>query len=164
MKHIYRSLTLAAALVLTLAGVGMAQTNFVILLDGAQEVPPVATPASGSGTAVLNAAQTQLTVSYSFSGLIGTQSNQHIHNGAVGVAGGVSKNLPPGSPVIGFVWTSSDGTQPLTPALVTELLAERLYVNIHSTFRPGGEIRGQLLLEQVGTESVSWSRIKNLLQ
>ncbi|TPW16057.1 MAG: CHRD domain-containing protein [bacterium] len=163
MKQIYRSLGLAALLVLTLVGAGVAQTNFVITMDGLQETPPVATPATGTGTAVLNAAQTELTVSYSFSGLIGTQSNQHIHNAAPGLPGGVVKNLPTGSPVIGFVWTSTDATQPLTAALVAELLAERLYVNIHSTFRTGGEIRGQLLLEQVATEPVSWSRIKNLL-
>jgi len=163
MKQLYRSMTLAALLILTLAGVGRAQTNFVISMDGLQETPPVATPATGSGTAAPNAAQTELSVSYSFSGLIGVQTNQHIHNAVPGIPGGVVKNLPTGSPVSGFVWTSTDATQPMTAALVAELLAERLYINIHSTFRTGGEIRGQLLLEQVGTEPVSWSRIKSLL-
>lgn len=163
MKLIYRSLTVAAAFVLTMATVGMAQTNFVIALNGAQEVPANASPAIGSGTAVLNAAQTQLTVNYSFAGLVAPQSNQHIHNAVPGIAGPVKKNLPTGSPVINFVWSTSDGTQPLTAASVVELLAERMYVNIHSTTFPGGEIRGQLLLEQVATEGTSWSRIKNLL-
>jgi hypothetical protein len=163
MKQIYRSLALAAALLVTVAGVGLAQTNFVVSMDGAQEVPPVPTPATGSGTGVLSADQTTFTLSYSFSGLIGTQTVQHIHIGPVGVGGGVVKDLPFGSPVVNFVWSSTDATQPLTPALVASLLAEGLYVNIHSTFRPGGEIRGQLLLEQVGTEPSSWSRIKSLL-
>ena len=163
MKLIYRSLTLAAAFVLTLATAGMAQTNFIIVMNGLQESPSNASPATGSGTAILNAAQTQLTVNYSFSGLVATQSNQHIHNAVPGIAGPVKKNLPTGSPVVNFVWSTSDGTQPLTAPMVAELLAERMYVNIHSTTFPGGEIRGQLLLEQVATESVSWSRIKKLL-
>jgi hypothetical protein len=164
MKRFYRSLFLASAFVVALAGAAAAQTNFVVTLDGAQETPPVATPATGSGTAVLSADETTFTLSYSFSGLTSSQSNAHIHQGAIGVPGGVVKNLPtPNANVVGFVWTSSDASQPLTSALVDLLLAEGLYINIHTTNFPGGEIRGQLLLEPVPVEGTTWGRLKNLL-
>lgn len=164
MNRFYRSLSLAAVLSVALAGAALAQTNFVIMMDGAQEVPPVATPATGSGTAVLSADQTTFTMSYSFSGLLGSQTNAHIHQGAIGVPGGVVKQLPtPNSNVVNFVWSSTDVSQPLTPAHVTTLLNEGFYVNIHSTSFTGGEIRGQILLEPVPVEGTTWGRIKNLL-
>jgi hypothetical protein len=164
MKRFYRSLVLASALVVALAGTALAQTSFVIAMDGLQETPPVATPATGSGTAVLSADQLTFTLSYSFSGLVAAQTNAHIHQGAIGVPGGVVKQLPtPNSNVVNFVWASTDASQPLTAAHVTTLLAEGFYVNIHSTSFPGGEIRGQILLEQVPVEGTTWGRIKNLL-
>jgi hypothetical protein len=39
----------------------------------------------------------------------------------------------------------------------------RLDVNIHSIYRSGGEIRGQILADQtVPTQPTSWGRIKSL--
>lgn len=164
MKRFYRSLVLASIFAIGLAGAAAAQTHFVVSLDGAQETPPVATPATGSGTGVLSADQTTFTLSYSFSGLTSAQTNAHIHVGAIGVPGGVVKNLPtPNDNVVNFVWSSTDVTQPLTAANVTALLAEGYYINIHTTNFSGGEIRGQILLEQVPVKGSTWGRIKNLL-
>jgi hypothetical protein len=39
------------------------------------------------------------------------------------------------------------GSATLTAAQETMLLSNLLYINIHSTFRPGGEIRGQVVPE-----------------
>src|SRR5262245_46603760 len=46
-----------------------AQQRFVAAMDGEQEVPAVNTPATGVCKIVLNAAETQITVSCTFSGL-----------------------------------------------------------------------------------------------
>lgn len=57
-----------------------AQRSFHATLDGAQETPPNSTTATGSGTVVLNAAETQVTVSLNFSGLSSAQTAAHIHS------------------------------------------------------------------------------------
>jgi hypothetical protein len=110
---------------------------FATTLSGAQEVPPNPSTATGSGTFVLAPDHTRLTYSIAFGGLVGTETVQHIHRGAVGVAGPVVFNLSPGSP--------KTGTIALTPAQAADLMAGLYYVNIHSTTYPGGEIRGQIL-------------------
>src|SRR5215213_4403288 len=63
-----------------------AQQRFVASMDGAQEVPPNASTGKGTCTIVLNAAQNQITVNCTFSGLSVNASAGHIHGpGAVGV-------------------------------------------------------------------------------
>jgi len=138
---------------LTLAGNASAQVSFNAVLTGTQEAPtPNASPAIGFGSFFLNPAQTQLSFNVSYSGLTGTFSAAHFHNQALGVAGPIVRGMvipadgPGGSPNGSFTgtWTSTDG-QPLTPTLVTELLAGRLYFNVHTTPSfGGGEIRGQI--------------------
>ncbi|MDX1410500.1 MAG: CHRD domain-containing protein, partial [Saprospiraceae bacterium] len=71
----------------------------------------------------------------------------HFHNAATGLNGGVVRNIGPdftGQTAWGL-WTSDDD-QPFTPALLNELIAGNLYVNVHSAANPGGEIRGQVRL------------------
>ena len=120
---------------------------------------------SGNGTFVLNNAQDALSFNITFEGLSSAETAAHFHNAAAGVNGGVVRHLPyPANPKIG-VWRSTDSgttTQPLTAFLVGELLAGRLYVNIHSAICPQGELRGQVLLDATPTQDRSWGRIKAL--
>jgi hypothetical protein len=78
-------------------------------------------------------------------GLSGTISAAHFHNAARGSNGGVVRALTFENNTASGVWTSTD-SQPLTAALLGELWAGRLYVNVHSAQNPGGEIRGQVNL------------------
>ncbi|MEX2307734.1 MAG: CHRD domain-containing protein [Pirellulales bacterium] len=114
-----------------------------IPIDGLQEVPPVATTGTGLGTATLDDVTNTFSISGSFSNLIGTSNNAHIHGPA-----------PPGTPAgVMFPLTFDFGVSSgnfsfngvITAAHVQTILDGLSYVNIHSTFRPGGEIRGQLL-------------------
>jgi len=132
---------LTIALLLTSMGFG--QIQFTAKMDGTQEVPPVTTPATGTGAFVLNAAGTALSYTITVNGL--TINAGHFHNGAAGVGAGVVKNLTFVNNTATGVWSSTDATQPLTDSLLTELLRGRLYVNVHTTANPGGEIRGQVL-------------------
>ncbi|MGD9724565.1 MAG: CHRD domain-containing protein [Pirellulales bacterium] len=120
---------------------------FDINLDGLQETPPVATPGSGVGTLTLDDSDNSYSITGTFQDLIGTTNNAHIHGPAApGVAAGVVVGL-----TFDFGVTSGNysGAGTFTAGQVTNLMAELFYVNIHSTFRPGGEIRGQILLSQV---------------
>ena len=60
------------------------------------------------------------------------------------------------SGVLSGVWTSTDA-QPLTPALVSDLRAGKIYVNIHSDSFPAGEIRGQVIPEPSSLALGGWA-------
>jgi hypothetical protein len=120
-----------------------AQQRFVAALSGAQEVPANGSAAKGTCSIVLNAAQTQITVNCTFSGLGSNLIDAHIHgNAAVGV------NAPPLFGFTGLPSATSGTIGPLnfavTPAQVTDMRRHLHYVNLHSVNLPGGEIRGQI--------------------
>lgn len=144
-------------------GVTHAATGFSATINSAQELScAINSAATGTGTFVLNQAQTELTFNITYTPLQGTLTNAHFHNAPAGVGGGVVRGftVPATSPIVG-IWKNTDA-QPLTPALVVQLLAGNIYVNIHSTVCTGGEIRGQVLPDITPTQSTSWGRLKTI--
>ena len=120
--------------------------SFSALLNGAQEVPPVTTPASGRGTVVLNADETEITVRLSFANLGSVSTMAHIHGPAA-----PGSNAPPIFNLTGLGGISADlgpAVFQVTPQQVNELRAGLWYFNVHSQLQPNGEIRGQILLDQ----------------
>jgi hypothetical protein len=110
---------------------------FSARLDGAQEVPPNDSTATGTGIFGLSPDLQTLVYDISYTGeLSGTELAAHIHRGASGVAGPVVYPLPAGNP--------KTLTQTLTISDVNDLLGGQFYVNIHSTGFIDGEIRGQI--------------------
>jgi hypothetical protein len=152
-----RCIAIAATLAAS-ASLASAQT-FVFPLSGAQEVPAVTTTGTGNGTVTLSGSPGAYIINYTvtYSNLQGPIVNPpgaHIHNAAAGANGGVVHNLDGIAAAVGttsgtFVgdWRFDDTTQPLTNALVNELLAGRLYFNLHTSFMTSGEIRGQIVPE-----------------
>jgi hypothetical protein len=120
-----------------------AMRTFQALADGAQETPPVATPGFGSSLLTIDDTTGDWNLNGTFSNLIGTSNNAHIHGPApVGTPAGVIVGL-----TFDFGVTSGNisGAGTFTAPQMADLFAELYYVNIHSSFRPGGEIRGQLV-------------------
>ena len=113
-----------------------ADTVFTTALAGSNETPPNASAGTGFAVLTLNTAETAVTFHIEFSGLTGTETAAHFHNAPPGTAGPVVFALPLGSP--------KDGVWPVGPADVALLTAGAIYVNVHSTSFPGGEIRGNL--------------------
>src|SRR4029453_12449760 len=146
----------------------IADINFTATLDPCQVEtlpdPCGVSGGSGSGTMVLNAAETELTYNISFSGLTGPTTNAHFHGPApIGSSAGVVRGFGPAphvSPIVG-IWKNTDA-QPLTPAMVLNLKNGLIYANIHTQAYPAGEIRGQVL--QVPTPNVrnTWGRLKKI--
>jgi CHRD domain/PEP-CTERM motif len=116
-------------------------------LDGLQETPPVPTTGTGSATLSYDDVTNMLSWNIVFSGLIGTTNNAHFHGPATfGVPAGVQIPIPFNA---GVTADTLIGSAALTAGQELDLLAELWYINIHTTFRPGGEIRGQVLLVAV---------------
>jgi hypothetical protein len=106
-------------------------------LSGDQEVPPVTTAATGTGTLTV-AADGSVSGSITTTGLAGTMA--HIHLGAAGKNGPVI--VPLVSTVAG-VWSVPPGAK-LTPEQMKSYQAGELYVNVHTAANKGGEVRAQL--------------------
>ena len=154
------SLILSLAAMFALATAPFADTGLVALLNQAQENPPTGSPATGNGVVVINAAQTQFSYTVNYTGLLAGVTANHVHKAPVGVNGpvvyAINQNI--GS----FSGTLAGNFTFLATSTPAEMIASQNYFNIHTSQFPGGEIRGQILLEPTATRSTSWSRIKQL--
>ena len=138
MTSTLRRATAMGLAVLLATGVGLASAATVhVRLKGSHETPPVKTMARGSGVI-------EITKDGAVSGTINTRgitgTMAHIHEGAPGQAGKPIITLAPGP---NGTWLVPAGSK-LSPHQYKEFLAGDLYVNVHSSAHPGGEIRGQL--------------------
>lgn len=148
--------------------------SFTAKLRGLNEVPPVATDATGSFSATLSSDGSTLTYTVTYNNLSTPILFSHIHFGfpkeATGImvflcgpAAGAPGGPPTGTPnppacsgtsgtVTGSLTAANvigPNTQGITPgvdfAKVVQALREgAAYVNVHSTRSPSGEVRGQV--------------------
>ena len=132
-------------LLIFLAKPGSAQVvQIAVPMNGAQEVPPVATAGTGLGSITVNTISGAISGVVNFSGLTTPATAGHIHVGAAGVNGPVIVPLIGGLGVTAGAMTVPLGAV-LLPAQITALRANGLYLNIHTTANLGGEIRGQII-------------------
>lgn len=110
---------------------------FKVNMDGVAEVPPVTTEARGTAYCMLDKRTKEFSWFLEFEGLSGAQTPSHFHVGKGGKLGEIVIPVPNGSP--------SSGSQILSDELVTALFEGNLYLNIHSSNYPLGEIRGQVI-------------------
>ncbi len=77
-------------------------------VSGAQEVPAVATAATGEATVVISADDSTIWYVVEYSGLSGALAAAHIHTGAAGVNGGVIFPLSgSASPMVGTLTSAN---------------------------------------------------------
>ena len=107
-----------------------------VKLSGANEVPPVTTSGSGSGSFRVGP-DGAVSGSVTTTGVPGTAA--HIHQGAKGQNGPVIVPLTKN----GDTYITPAAAK-LTAAQMKEFKAGNLYVNVHSDKYKGGEIRAQL--------------------
>lgn len=124
-----------------------AGTHLMARMDGLQEVPSLISSSRGyCAVTLISVGGVGLVYNISVNGLTGSITGSHFHMGKIGESGPVVKDLTAdvrGNNIIG-VWKTT-GTSPLVDSLITALLTGGLYVNIHTSANPGGEIRGQLM-------------------
>ena len=108
-----------------------------VTLSGRNEVPPVTTEASGSGTVTVKADRS-VDVRITVQGM--TPTAAHIHTGAAGANGPVAVPLTKSGD---SAFTAAPGAK-FTEAQFESYKAGNTYLNVHSAKHPGGEIRAQL--------------------
>jgi hypothetical protein len=135
------AVAVAASLTVVALAFGASRTTVSVgaKLNAKQEVPAQVvrdTKAKGLFTGKL--VGRKLTWKLTFSGLTGPATAAHIHMGAVGKAGNV---------VIALCTPCKSGVhgkKTISRAVKRALMHHKLYVNVHTTKNPNGEIRGQL--------------------
>jgi hypothetical protein len=125
------SLTLAAC-----AGMMSGGKTVNVKLSGAEEVPPVSVPGSGSGSFTV-ADDGAVSGSVTTTGVQGTAA--HIHQGAKGQNGPVIVPLTKN----GDTYSAPAGAK-LTEPQLQAFKSGNTYVNVHTAANKGGEIRAQL--------------------
>ena len=148
---------------------GASSITYYTTLSGAAEATPVVTDGTGFARVTIDDAAFTMRVESAFSDLTGTTTASHIHcctaaanTGTAGVATqtpsfvgfplGVTSgtfdntfDMTLAASYNGAFVTNNGGTTASAfAALLSGLNAGKAYFNIHSTFAPGGEIRGFL--------------------
>jgi hypothetical protein len=138
-SHRLSIIYLAVALLLPVSA--QAATYYTARLDG----PTAGTnsPATGSAVLILNAEESEITYTITYGGLLGTETVARIYNAPPGVIGPVIHDLASGS--------VKTGTWSVGPVEVAELNAGRVYILIRTDPYFGGEIRGDVTLDVVGS-------------
>ena len=125
------------ALLFIISSSSFSQIMFTASMDGSQETPAVSTTASGTAWLVLSADFKSISYSVTYARLSAGFTAGHFHAGDVGAAGGVVFPLT-------FLGNTAKGVWNNIPdSILAKLFNGQLYVNVHSTLNPGGEIRGQ---------------------
>src|SRR5258705_1575141 len=165
-----RDIILASVFTLAPAAPAMADHIFMSgVLTGASEVPPTGSAATGTASIDIDTgAGTLKLVMVQYQGLGGTYQASHIHGptnppgtltapvrfgfvapAAPWVFGGLGTGLPPGDSHAGQIQNFVITSPAVTAADISALMAGHMYVNIHSTAFPGGEIRADLQVDRV---------------
>ena len=124
------------------AGIGSAAAETaVVVLTGADEVPPNTSPGKGEVNVDYDKASKTLTYKLTYSDLTGDATAAHFH-GPAAPGANAAVVIPIGS---GAPASPAEGSATLTDAQAADLLAGKWYVNVHTKANPGGEIRGQVV-------------------
>ena len=116
---------------------------FTASLSGAAERPtPVVTTGTGRAYLSIDAAAQKAYYFLAYQGLQGDASDSHIHgpadaNSFAGVIVGLSAPSGRSGVITGVI-------NPASSTLINAANAGNTYFNVHSSFAPGGEIRGQI--------------------
>ena len=109
-------------------------------MNGASEIPPKQTEATGTFHGTLDRNTKVLTYDLTYQGLSGPATAIHFHGPA-----NSGQNAGVQVPVSGLNSPVHGVTGQLSDEQVKQLLDSNWYINIHTKANPTGEIRGQVL-------------------
>lgn len=118
-------------------------TTFTIALSGDQTVPPYDGEDTATADITLNEDTMALTVAMDLASVAGVTA-AHIHAGEIGTNGAV---IIPFTNLRASVWGVEE--EVLTGPQYDSLMAGEWYINVHTTEKADGEIRGQIIPENM---------------
>jgi hypothetical protein len=123
----------------------LARYTGTVCLTGGQESPATNSTATGGGIVSFSRDMTNAHVMYVANGLSSNVTATHIHQGLFGANGSPVYTLTSSYMNNGvFVYLKNTDAAPFMPETVNQGLKDSLYVNIHTSNFPNGEIRGQI--------------------
>lgn len=128
----------------------LVREGYTFNLDGMQEVPAVDTDGTGSGFASIDRDQSNVHFAYAYNQLSGPATMAHFHMAAMGENGPVIFDFEAfseennASGTAAGIWAEADA-MPFDANAAAAFRSGTVYVNIHTSEHPGGEIRGQVL-------------------
>jgi hypothetical protein len=131
--------------------VAAATVQLTATLDAAQAAStcPGGSPGTGSGTMTYDTTTNMLSWNITFSGLSGAVTLAHFHGPAApGVDAGVQVTITD-------MTSPSVGSAMITEVQEGQLLADLWYINYHTAMCGGGEIRGQVEVQQASVGGVA---------
>jgi hypothetical protein len=139
MRHVVSMAAIALGLVVAMPAARAEMASFKANLDAASEVPPNDSKATGTIAVTYDSATKKLSWQGTYTGLSGPETMAHFHGPAApGVNAGVA--VPVEAKTSPF-----SGAATLTDAQAADLMAGKLYFNVHTEKNKGGEIRGQIV-------------------
>jgi hypothetical protein len=115
------------------------QLTFFAVMNAGQVIPPTTSNALGVAFLTLDESTKRVCYSISYSQLVGTETEAHLHAGQSGQTNAVLYDLNPlGSPKVNCLG-------PIKPNEEHLLKVGRMYIQIHTDVFVAGEIRGQVL-------------------
>lgn len=115
-------------------------------LNGAQEEPEVISDAYGTGMVSIDRDQSNAHYMMVIDSLTGF-SAAHFHNNVAGANGAVIYNITPNytnGGIFGY-WLSTDPNTAFNTGFSNMFRKDSVYVNVHTTANPNGEIRGDVM-------------------
>ncbi len=120
---------------------GENKTKIEADLSSKSQVPPVVTKdAEGEVEVMIDKKNNKLTWKIEYENLTGAVTGAHFHGPAT-----ISESAGVALPINGDLTSPIKGEATLTAEQMTEVLAGKWYVNLHTAANPDGEIRGQLM-------------------
>lgn len=132
-------IAVAAAACIVFGGPAFAEKmTMKVNLTSAAEVPANTSPGKGTADVTYDTATKMLTWKVTYSGLTGPATMAHFHGPAE-----AGNNAPVLIPLKDTA-SGAEGSATLTDAQAADLLAGKMYINVHTEANKGGEIRGQV--------------------